>query len=89
MKIVQKLLPPGLVDGGRSFLQAPVLMAVLLPTQLPRKSFPHQDKVCGEERELVPTPRVGIAADPRAVPILRVPLLWDLVVLWGWVFSCE
>lgn len=89
MKLIPKLLPPGPVDGGRSLLQVPVLAAVLLPAQLIGNSFPHQDKVCGKESELVPTPWPGRAAGPQAVPVLCVPLLQDLVLSWGWVLSCD
>lgn len=45
VKLVQKFLPPGPVDGSRSLLQVPVLTAVLLPARLPGDGFPHQDKV--------------------------------------------
>lgn len=89
MKLVQKLLPPGPVGGGRSLLQAPILTAVLLPTQLPGDGLPHQDKVCGKEQELAPTPWPGRAVGPRAVPIPCVPLLQDSVLSWGWALSCK
>lgn len=45
VKLVQKFLPPGPVDGSRSLLQVPVFTAVLLPAQLLRDGFPHQDQV--------------------------------------------